>query len=104
VLTCFEWYASEQTSEEIKGGKGWIRCCGLEIEADTGENADSRCCFTVKALSGKALSGSTTLEHAGLNWHATAALKGVKWFLCLQQLLEVHLPPANACRQEQRPR
>jgi hypothetical protein len=39
-----------------------------------------------------------------LNWHATAALKGVKWFLCLQQLLEVHLPPANACRQEQRPR
>jgi hypothetical protein len=49
VLT---WYASEQTSQEIKGEKGWISCCGLEIEADTGENAKSRFCFTVKALSG----------------------------------------------------
>jgi len=46
------WYASEQTREENKGEKGWISCCGLEIEADTDENAKSRLCFTVKALSG----------------------------------------------------
>jgi len=70
----------------IKGERGWISCCGLEMEADTGENAKSRFCFTVKALS-----GSTTRR---IELACASSAERCEWVLSLQQLLEVYLPPA----------
>ena len=78
------WYSSEQTSEKIKQQNGWISCCGLAIETDTGENHKGRACFTAKALS-----GSTTRR---IELACDTASERRKWVLALQQLQPVQLP------------
>jgi hypothetical protein len=54
---CIHWYtlyrySCPQSSENKKEEKGRVICCGLEIEADTGEDAKGRACFTIKGRSG----------------------------------------------------
>lgn len=78
------WYSSEQTSETTKLQNGWISCCGLAIETDTGENHKGRACFTAKALS-----GSTTRR---IELACDTASERREWVLALQQLQPVQLP------------
>ena len=84
------WYASEPSGEGGKdeGGRGWISCCGLEIEADTGENGKGGYCFAAKALT-----GSTTRR---IELACASSDERLEWVHALQQLQPVHLPaPPN---------
>ena len=82
------WYASEPTQMMLSEGfpqhNGWISCCGLEIETDTGQNDNGRSCFTAKALSG---STRRRIELA-----CNTARERREWVLVLQQLQPVQLP------------
>jgi len=78
------WYSSEHASDNIKQPNGWISCCGLTVETDTGENHKGRACFSAKALS-----GSTTRR---IELACDTASDCHQWVLALQQLKPVQLP------------
>ena len=78
------WYSLEQTNDKIKQSNGWISCCGLAIETDTGENHKGRACFSAKAVS-----GSTTRK---IEFACDTASDRHEWVLALKQLQPVQLP------------
>ena len=83
------WYSScaEQMSEEskLKQQNGWVSCCGLEIETDTGENGKGRACFTFTI---KARSGSTTRR---IQLACENAAERLEWVRTLEQLQSVQV-------------
>ncbi len=85
----FAWYSNctEQMNEQdkLKQQNGWVSCCGLEIETDTGENGKGRACFTFTI---KARSGSTTRR---IQLACENASERLEWVRTLEQLQSVQL-------------
>ena len=80
------WFASEHAGKasEKERERGSISCCGLQIEADTGEHAKVGWCFAARARTG---STRRRIELA-----CASSAERLEWVRALQQLELVQLP------------